>query len=109
MNVLLDHCVNARIRRLLKGHLVRTASEMGWAKLQNGVLLSMAATRFDVMITTDRNQKHQLNLSKLPLAVIVLLPRGDALSDIAPLIPQVNEALNKLVPCSFVEIAAPPP
>jgi hypothetical protein len=54
LRVLLDHCVDWRLRRHLPGHAVRTCREEGWDMLKNGVLLSTAeAGGFDVLLTVD--------------------------------------------------------
>ncbi|MBI4657974.1 MAG: hypothetical protein HY735_03840 [Verrucomicrobia bacterium] len=43
MKVLLDHCVPRRFGKLLIGHEVRSAFEMGWSGLRNGALLTQAS------------------------------------------------------------------
>lgn len=51
-----------------------TVYELAWSTLQNGALLSEAeAAGFNLLVTTDRNWKHQQNLSERRLAVVVLL------------------------------------
>ena len=72
MRILLDHCVPKSLIRSFPTHHVRTAAEMGWQDLRNGKLLAEAATAFDVLLTVDKNIKHEQNLATLPLAVIVL-------------------------------------
>ena len=51
---------------------MRTAFELGWSTLSNGELLAAAEGDFDVLITTDRNLRHQQSLTGRGLAVIVL-------------------------------------
>jgi len=36
MRILLDENIPRGLRRILQGHDVRTASEMGWASIANG-------------------------------------------------------------------------
>jgi hypothetical protein len=72
-------------------------------------LLAAAAGQFDVMLTVDQNIKHQQNLGKLPIAVIVMVARSNRLSDLLPLIPGVRNAVNTLQPCTLVEVFAPSP
>jgi len=45
---------------------------MGWAKLSNGDLLSVAEKSFEVFITTDQNLRYQQNLTGKQLAILVL-------------------------------------
>ncbi len=55
MRVLLDHNVPRQLRRLLTGHEVRTAREMGWDALENGDLLDAAqAGGFEIVMTGDK-------------------------------------------------------
>jgi hypothetical protein len=73
MKILFDHGTPAPLRHALTGHTVSTAYEMTWTELNNGALLAAAETRFDALITTDRNLRHQQNLSgRRRLAVLVL-------------------------------------
>ena len=52
---------------------MRTAAQEGWQRLQNGELLNVAeAAGFDVLITTDKNLRYQLNLTGRHIAIIVL-------------------------------------
>jgi hypothetical protein len=72
MRILFDQGTPAPLRRLLVGHQVSTAFEMGWNHLDNGALLAAAEANFDAMITTDQNLRHQQNLAGRSLAVLVL-------------------------------------
>ena len=72
MKVLFDHGTPAPLRRALTGHTVSTAHEMNWTELDNGALLRAAETHFDALITTDRNLRHQQDLSGRRLAILVL-------------------------------------
>ena len=89
MKVLLDHCVPRRFRRLLTGHDVRTAFEMGWAGLSNSALLAQASTEFNVFLTVDQNLQFQQNLAALPLAVGILVAPDNRLKTLAPYAPAV--------------------
>ena len=59
MRVLLDECLPRRLRAELTGHDVSTVPEMGWAGVQNGELLSLAAATFDVFLTVDSSIEYQ--------------------------------------------------
>ena len=73
MRILLDHNVPAPLRHALQDHEVETAYEKGWAELTNGELLSAAeSTGFDLLITTDKEIRHQQNLSGRKLSLLVL-------------------------------------
>jgi hypothetical protein len=71
--VVFDEGVPRPLKRVLTGHDVRTAPEMGWAGLANGRLLAAAeGAGFDVMLTSDQNMQFQTNISGFRLAVIVI-------------------------------------
>lgn len=56
------------------GHSVRTATQQGWDRLQNGALLDAAeAGGFDMFVTSDQNIKYQQNLSRRRIGIAVLL------------------------------------
>ena len=73
MKVLFDQGTPLPLRRLLIGHEVRTAVERGWGALTNGDLLAAAdAAGFEAIVTTDKNIRHQQNLTGRRLGVVVL-------------------------------------
>jgi hypothetical protein len=73
MRILLDENAPSGLRRILAGHDVRTAPEMGWARYSNGQLLDEAEKAgFDALITSDQNLPSQLNIARRTIAVIIL-------------------------------------
>jgi predicted nuclease of predicted toxin-antitoxin system len=83
VRILLDECVDWRLSRDVIGHDVKTARQMGWAAIKNGELLALAAQRFDVFVTVDRNLSFQQNLVAFPIAVIVLRARTNRRADLS--------------------------
>ena len=75
---------------------------MGWDDLDNGALLKAAETRFDALITTDRNLRYQQNLTGLRLAILVLpttsWPKIQVHEE------RVSAAVDALRPGDFVEL-----
>ncbi len=65
MRVLLDECVPSRLRRELPEHDVRTVPEMGWASKENGALLELASSTFDVFINHRPKTKLSTGLGQL--------------------------------------------
>jgi hypothetical protein len=106
MKILLDHCIDWRLRRSLSGHDVSTAQEMGRDELKNGKLLAAAAASFDLLLTVDQNIKSEQNLAPLPVAVVVLIGPSNRLVDLTPLIPVFERAASSLVPNQLIEIRA---
>jgi len=73
MKVLFDQGTPVPLRRYLHPHVVDTADERGWSRLQNGDLLDQAeANQYDAFITTDTNLRYQQNLSKRVIRILVL-------------------------------------
>ena len=72
MRILLDENIPRGLRRILQGHDVRTASEMGWASIANGQLLDEAEKAgFEALVTSDQNFVFQQNLAGRNIAVVV--------------------------------------
>ena len=73
MKVLFDQGTPVPLRRYLHPHVVDTADERGWSRLQNGDLLDQAeASQYDAFITTDTNLRYQQNLSKRVIRILIL-------------------------------------
>jgi len=73
VKILLDECVDRRLASDFVGHEVSTVEQMGWKSKENGELLALAAKRFDVFVTTDRNLSFQQNVGTLEIAVVVMM------------------------------------
>jgi hypothetical protein len=66
MLILFDHVTPRGIARFLPGHTVTKAKDRGWDRLSNGDLLAEAERAgFDVLLTADKNMRHQQNLSRM--------------------------------------------
>jgi hypothetical protein len=72
VRVLFDQGVPAPLREHLPDHEVQTTFERGWSELDNGELLARPEAEFDVLVTTDRNLRHQQNLAGRRIAILVL-------------------------------------
>jgi hypothetical protein len=72
MRILLDENAPSGLRRILAGHDVRTAPEMGWTRYSNGQLLDEAEKAgFEALITSDQNLAFQQSLTGRNIAVII--------------------------------------
>jgi uncharacterized protein DUF5615 len=106
MRVLLDESLPRPLGRLLTGHDVRTVAEAGWTSFENGALLRVSATQFDVLVTADQNVEFQQNPATLPIAVIVLVAESNRLESLEPLVPELLKALANLRAKTIVRIGA---
>ena len=107
MRILLDHCMPENFRKLLPAHVISTTAEMGWDSLSNGRLLCAAAEQFDVLLTVDKGIRYQQNLRNLPLSIVVIRAQSNSLRSLEKCVTAINEALAKLQPRQFVEVALP--
>jgi hypothetical protein len=96
VKILLDECVDQRFRKELIGYDVATVQEAGWAGKKNGQLLALAAEKYQVFITVDRNLYFQQNLPKLTIAVLILVACSNRLADLKPLAVDVLKELPNL-------------
>ncbi len=67
---------------------------MGWAAKENGELLQLAESHFDVLITTDQKLKYQQPVSGRNIAVVVLVAPRNKLEFLRPLVPELERVLS---------------
>jgi|SRR5579859_37037 len=104
MLVLLDNGAPRGIASALRGHSIKESRSLGWDKLKNGELLDAAeAAGFEVFVTTDKNIRHQQNLSKRKIAIVVQgIGRWHL---IRPNLALVVAVVNSAKPGSVIEVA----
>ena len=104
MKLLLDECTPRRLRNDFPGHQIQTVPDAGLNGLKNGHLLRTAVEQgFEVLITVDQRLQFQQNLSKLQLAVVILIAtpcRYSQLRTLAPGVPEVLETIRLGELCS---------
>ena len=108
MRLLLDESMPSRFRLSLPKHAVRTVVEMGWSGVKNGKLLALAAAEFDAFITVDKNLPYQQNLTKLPVAVVVLDTVSNELPALLPLVSALERALSSIEPRTYTRVEGGP-
>jgi len=77
---------------------------MGWASKRNGELLGLAAARFDIFVTVDRNPTKQHDIAQCNPAVVVLVAPSNRLADLKPLVPRLAAVLVSVRPGQAVEV-----
>ena len=90
----------------LVGHEARTVPEKGWASKENGDLLGLAAKHLDVFLTVDRKLPNQHDVARAGIAVVVLVAKGNRLSDLEPLMPEVLDRLRGVLPGQVIFVGA---
>lgn len=106
MKILIDECVDQRLRLLFDGHDCQTAAYAGFAGLKNGVLLANAeAAGFEVMVTTDQEIPFQQNLNIRRISIVVLCAPTNQISDLRPLVPEALRALDSIEPGQVIRVS----
>ncbi len=107
MQILFDESVTWALRPILLGeHEVATAKYLGWDSKSNGELMTLARDKFDVLITADQSIPYQQNITEADVAVVVLVARRNSFEYLAPLVPQILEALPNLKRGEIIRIEA---
>jgi hypothetical protein len=103
VQILFDHGTPAPLRHALVGHEITTAYERGWSALKNGELIAAAeASKFEVLVTTDKNLRYQQNLTGRSLAIVVLWTTS--WPKIQREIPKVQAAIDRATKGSYIEL-----
>jgi hypothetical protein len=73
MRILFDQGVPRGLTASLRGHEVTEARKLSWERISNGELLKLAeGAGFDLLLTTDKNVRHQQNLGDRKISIVVL-------------------------------------
>jgi predicted nuclease of predicted toxin-antitoxin system len=97
MRLLLDECVDERLRFLFSPHECHSARYAGLAGLKNGELLLAAETAgFEVIVTVDQNLPDQQNLGSRRMSVLILCAPTNRINDLTRLVPIALEALDSI-------------
>jgi predicted nuclease of predicted toxin-antitoxin system len=103
MKILFDQGTPVPLREHLPNHVVRTAFEQGWSDLSNGELLDKSEQEgFEVLVTTDKNLRHQQSLAARKLAIIVLHTTSWPLIQLR--IKDIHAELDAISPGEYREI-----
>src|SRR5947209_16605966 len=105
MRVLMDECLDERLRNSFADHDCQTARYAGFAGLKNGDLLDAAeSARFDVLLTVDQGMEYEQNLTGRRIAIITFHANSNRLKDLLPLVPACLALLSSIEPGKVVRI-----
>ena len=106
MKILLDENISLTLKIDFPGHEIHSAKVIGWAGKKNGELLGLMTLRgFDVLITHDKNLRHQQNLKKFEMTVIIISARINRDIFVQPLIEKVKKLLNTGLKKGIIEVS----
>ena len=97
MRILIDECVDQRLRLLFPGHECETAAYAKLSGLKNDALLTAAeAAGSEVIVTTDQEIPYQQNLTIPQISIIVLCAPTNRLVDLKRLLPEAIRTLDSI-------------
>src|SRR5947207_5295975 len=108
MRILLDECVDPRVKLLFGDLEASTVHEQRWDALEDGALLTAAQQEFDVLVTIDGGIEHQQNLAKFRIGVVVAHVPKNQLSDYRVLEKELRSAVQRVRPGQTIHVRMPP-
>lgn len=91
-----------KLRRELPEFAVRTVQEERWAGFRNGQLLQRASGVFDAILTVDQNLRHQQNVAKFNVGVVVIETEDTTLPNLQLMLVDIRAALNRVQPGTVI-------
>lgn len=105
MRILIDECVDPRIKQLLDGHEVANVHECGWGGLDDALLLLRAQDSFDILLTLDRKLEFQQNISKLRLGLLVVQVPKNQIAFYRAIRAEILAAVSEIRPGKVLHVA----
>lgn len=72
MRILIDECVDPRVKLLFGEHQSATVHDQGWDTIEDGPLLALAEKEFDVLLTIDGKMEFHQNIQKFRVGLVVI-------------------------------------
>jgi predicted nuclease of predicted toxin-antitoxin system len=110
MKLLLDECLPRRAKFLFAegGRECETVRDAGFSGKENGELIALADRKFEVLVSIDRNIRHQQNITGRNIAILIIRAASNDLDDIRPHVPQALAALKTIKPGQILEVGVIP-
>ncbi len=97
MRIVLDECVNPRVKRLLEtDHAVFTVLELGWRGLPDNILVEHLQGRCEVFLTIDRGFEHQHSLSLLGFGIVIVHVTRNRLAHYEAIREKISQAVSSV-------------
>ena len=108
MRILIDECVDPRVKLLFSEHTVATVHEQGWDTLEDGPLLTAAQKEFDVLVTIDGGIEFQQNLSKFQIGVVIAHVPKNQIAHYRVIQKELLAAIEKATHGQVIHVRVPP-
>jgi len=106
--MLLDEDLPKLLKLDFPEHIVFTVRDMNWQGKTNGTLLRlMLANGFEVLMTFDKNLRHQQNFQTYSIAVLVLDAPKNKYEVLKELVPEVRQVLANPLPVGATIVRMP--
>jgi predicted nuclease of predicted toxin-antitoxin system len=106
MKILFDNGTPKPIARILSGHEVTHARQIGWHELENGELIQRAEeSGYEVLLSTDKSIRYQQNLTGRKIALVVL--GNSQWPPVRLHLDRIAAAVNACTPGSYAEVRIP--
>ena len=105
MRILIDECMNPRVRAAFANHHVKTVVEMGWGGITNGELPTRAEQSFDVLVTIDQNIEYQQNTNQRKLGFVVVKVPDNKIGYYEPIFVEMRNAAERVQPGKIVHVS----
>lgn len=96
MRILLDECVNPRLRQAFPNHQVLTVAEAKWRTLPDATLVAQAQGQCDVLVTIDQGFEHEHNLKKLTFGIVIVHVSRNRMEYYSPMFPALLAAVERI-------------
>ena len=106
MRILIDECVDPRLKQLFTEHSAATVFERGWQSLDDGALLRAAQQEFDVLLTIDRNLEFQQNVAGFKIGVVVARVPKNQIGYYETMRQGILEAIGRAGPGQVLHVSA---
>jgi predicted nuclease of predicted toxin-antitoxin system len=108
VRILLDECVNPRLRQAFHNHEVLTVAEARWRALPDAKLIVQAQGQCEVLVTIDKGFEHEHNLKKLSFGIVIVHVLRNRMEYYRPLFQSLVEAVERVKPGQVIHVQAPP-
>jgi hypothetical protein len=105
--VLFDEDVPRQLRRDLPEFYIKTVQECGWSSIQNGDLLRLASSEYDVLVTADKNLRYQQHIASFDIGVVVLATLDTRLPRLQTVLLRLRTAIITVTAGEVVVITGP--
>lgn len=109
--LLIDECINTRLALRLRKDLpdcsVDTVRELGWAGLQDHVLVPKMQGGFDVFLTIDKGFEFEHDSKKLSFGIVVVETANNQMPSYERVMQELVRIIQSVAPGQVVRVRDP--